>query len=156
MERRTCKDKQKIKMKLIEFKDARNKADELSTLTGADVGVLLISPSGKTYSYGSTSTNNIIDKFLEMKLADRQRDYADLGKSNVFEAFEDLSKQLQALKKENDRVLRYKIMHPSSDLPPDKQLQLDRLKKVAKSVVQTELLKLDLNFAPKLDEEESS
>ncbi|KAK4350002.1 hypothetical protein RND71_029315 [Anisodus tanguticus] len=118
MESKRGKGRQTIEMKLIESKDARTvsfskrkkslfkKANELSTLTGADVGVLLISPSGKPYSYGSTSIENIIDKFLEMKLADRQRDYADLGKSYVFEAFEDLSKQLQTVEeKEKDRVL---------------------------------------------------
>ncbi|KAH0635580.1 hypothetical protein KY289_035495 [Solanum tuberosum] len=67
MDKKTGKGRQKIEMKLIESKEAHavtfskrkkglfKKADEYSTLTGEDVGVLLFSPSGKPYSYGSTS-----------------------------------------------------------------------------------------------------
>lgn len=47
----------------------------------------------------TTRTEKLIDIFLELKLKDRQRDYADVGKSNVFEAFEDLRKESQALDK---------------------------------------------------------
>ncbi|KAK4350005.1 hypothetical protein RND71_029318 [Anisodus tanguticus] len=161
-------------MKLIESKYARTisfskrkkslfkKADELSTLTGADVGVLLISPSDKPYSYGSTSIENITDKFLELKLADRQRDHSNMGKSNVFEVFEDLYKQLQAPEeKEKDRVLRYNIMHRGSEKPHDKhmlvsiKLQMDEIKKETKGCVLAELLKSDLNVAPEPNEESS-
>lgn len=110
MEKRTSKGKQKIEMKLMEAEEARaatfsrrkktlfEKAGELSTLTGANVAVLLISPSGKPYSYGSTSIEEVIDKYRELKSVDRQRDHADVGKSgdhadvgksDVSEAFDD-------------------------------------------------------------------
>lgn len=56
------------------------KAGELSTLTEADVAVLLISPSGKPYSYGSTSIKEVFHKYRELKSADHQRDHADVGK----------------------------------------------------------------------------
>ncbi|CAN4117028.1 unnamed protein product [Withania somnifera] len=108
MDKRTNKGKQKIEMKLIESKEARllvsqkekeslfKKAEEYSTITKANVGVMLISPSGRPYSYGSTSIENITDKFLELKLDNHQRDHVDLTQLNVNEAFEDLRKDAQA------------------------------------------------------------
>ncbi|XP_049406370.1 agamous-like MADS-box protein AGL61 [Solanum stenotomum] len=110
MDKRIRKGRQKIDMKLFESKEARivtfskRKKGLLkkATLTRADVGVLLFSPSGKTYSCGSTSIEKIIDKFLELKLDDLQHDHAAVGKSNVFEAFEDLRKEVQALE-ENEK-----------------------------------------------------
>ncbi|XP_015086823.1 agamous-like MADS-box protein AGL29 [Solanum pennellii] len=103
MNKKTGKGRQKIEMKLIESKEAHTvtfpkwekglfkKTDENSTLTGADVGVLLFSPSGKPYSYGSTSKDEITHKFFNLKLEDRQGEgaHVDVGKSNVFEAFEE-------------------------------------------------------------------
>ena len=53
---------------------------------------MLFSPSGKPCSYGSTSIEEIINKFLEVKLEDRQRDYAE-GKSNGFKALKDFHKE---------------------------------------------------------------
>ncbi|WMV44771.1 hypothetical protein MTR67_038156 [Solanum verrucosum] len=113
MDKKTGKGRQKIEMKLTESKEAHcyflkkekkrlfKKVDEYSNLTGADVDVLLFSPSGKPYSYCSTSIDEITDKFFYLKLDDRQGegDHADVGKSNVFEAFEELRKEIQALDK---------------------------------------------------------
>ncbi|CAN4121587.1 unnamed protein product [Withania somnifera] len=137
MDRKTGKGKQKIEMKLIESKEARTvsfskrkkglfkKAEEYSTITGADIGVMLISPSGRPYSYGSTSIENITNKFLELKQGNCQRNHADLGESNAFEAFED------------DTIL---------EIPPDKQRleqlvliksRLDNIKKERKGELAT-------------------
>ncbi|XP_015168650.1 agamous-like MADS-box protein AGL29 [Solanum tuberosum] len=69
-------------------------AKKFATRTGAEVGVMLFSPGGKPCSYGSTSIEEIIEKFLKVKLEDHQREYAE-GKSNYFEALEDLHKELQ-------------------------------------------------------------
>ncbi|CAN4122242.1 unnamed protein product [Withania somnifera] len=102
MDKRTRKGKQKIEMKLIESKEARTvsfskrkkglfkNANEYSIMTGAHVGIMLFSPSRRPYSYGSTSIENITDKFLELKLDNRQCEPVDSGKSNAFETFEDL------------------------------------------------------------------
>ncbi|KAG5586885.1 hypothetical protein H5410_047319 [Solanum commersonii] len=57
---------------------------------------MLFSPSGKSCSYGSTSIEEIIDKILKVKQKDRKCDFSE-GKSNGFEALEDLHKELQAL-----------------------------------------------------------
>ncbi|KAK4709915.1 hypothetical protein R3W88_004428 [Solanum pinnatisectum] len=106
METETKKGKQKIEMKFIEFERARvvsfskrkktlfQDAEKFVTRTGADVGVMLFSPGGKPCSYGSKSIEEIIEKFLKVKLEDHQHDYAE-GKSNYFEALEDLHKELQ-------------------------------------------------------------
>ncbi|PHT55213.1 hypothetical protein CQW23_03699 [Capsicum baccatum] len=102
------KGRQKIVMKLIECEQAytvtfskRKKAlfkekSELSIRPEEVVDVILFS-SGKPCSYGTTCIEKIIDNFFDVKLEDRQRDHVDVGKSNVFKAFEDLCKESQAL-----------------------------------------------------------
>ncbi|KAM3378945.1 agamous-like MADS-box protein AGL29 [Capsicum galapagoense] len=178
MERKTSRGRQKIEMKLVESKDARyvtfskrklslfRKANELSTFTGADVGILLISPSGNPYSYSSTSVEKITDKFLEWKLKNPQVvDQAGREKANVFQAFDDLREELQIMnEKEKSRKMRYKILHPDSEIPVDKhrldqlielKLKLDAIK-AAKNKILPEQFKLDLNVIPNLDEGECS
>ncbi|CAN4117053.1 unnamed protein product [Withania somnifera] len=149
MDKRTGRGKQKIEMKLIESKEAHNvsfskrkkvcsrKREEYSTITGANVGVTLISPSGRPYTYGSTSIKNIIDKFLELKQDNHQHDHADLGKLTVYEEFEDLRKEVQALNK----------MYPYSEITLDKhrleqfvsmKSQLDKFKEERRGKLATQ------------------
>ncbi|KAK4367889.1 hypothetical protein RND71_011681 [Anisodus tanguticus] len=124
-----------FKKKLSLFK----KVDELATLTGADVGVLLSSPSGKAYSHGSTSIEKIIDKFLKWKLDNPQiDDQADMEKLDVFKAFDDIREELQV------------------GAIGDYQATIGKIKKEAKNSVLIEPLKFDLNVVPELDEGESS
>ncbi|KAG5621322.1 hypothetical protein H5410_006540 [Solanum commersonii] len=107
MERKKGKGRQKIEMKFVESKEARNvtfskrklslfkKINEFSALTEANVVVLLFSPSGKPYSYGNTSIEKITDKFFKWKLNNSHVvDQADGDKSNVFQAFDDLAEEL--------------------------------------------------------------
>ncbi|WMV19658.1 hypothetical protein MTR67_013043 [Solanum verrucosum] len=126
---------------------------------------MLFSPGGKPCSYGSTTIDEIIDKFYKVKLEDHQRDYAK-GKSNDFEALENLYKELQACK-ENEKkcILVHKIMHPSSELPPDQhmkeqklalKLQVEKIKKETQSAILVEHKKFDLNDAPEPEEDEES
>ncbi|KAK6793990.1 hypothetical protein RDI58_007443 [Solanum bulbocastanum] len=107
MENETKKGKQKIEIKLIQSERARavsfskrkntlvQDATKFATRIGEDVGVMLFSPNGKPCSYGSTSIDEIVDKFFEVKLEDHQHDYAE-GKSNNFETLKNLHKELQA------------------------------------------------------------
>ncbi|KAK4717797.1 hypothetical protein R3W88_016135 [Solanum pinnatisectum] len=177
MENETKKGKQKIQMKLIESERARiisfskrkktlfQDAEKLATRSGDEVGVVLFSPGGKPFSYGSTSIEEIIDKFLKVKLEDRQHGHVE-GKSIGFEELEDLHKELQALnKKERRRILMYKIMHPSSEIPPDKHMEeqkvamMLRVKKIlneTKNAILGEHFKFDLNVVPEPEEDESS
>ncbi|MCD7463625.1 hypothetical protein HAX54_050962 [Datura stramonium] len=179
MESKKGKGRSKIELKLIESKQARDvtfskrketlfkKAAEFSTLTGADVGVMLFSPSGKPYSYGSTSIEKITDRFFEWKLNNSQVvDQADWGKSNVFQAFDNLREEMQIMnEKEKSRKVRYKILHPDSEIPPDEnwleqmlalKLRLEKIKKVVRSNILAERSKFDLNVVPEPDEGESS
>ncbi|XP_078179821.1 agamous-like MADS-box protein AGL62 [Carex rostrata] len=68
--------RKKIEIKKIESEDARHvcfskrrigvftKASELSTMCGAHVAVVVHSPSGTPYSFGSPSVNSVINSFL--------------------------------------------------------------------------------------------
>ncbi|KAG5584476.1 hypothetical protein H5410_044910 [Solanum commersonii] len=134
MDKRIGKGRQKIEMKLIESKEARTKVDEYSTLTGVDVGVLLFSSSGKPYSYGSTNIEKITDKFLELKLDDNQGDHANVGKSNVFKAFEDLRKEVQALEEKEKKHPRLEILSEKHMLEQYMEFKsrLDKVKKEGK------------------------
>lgn len=159
MEKRTGNGRQKIELKLIESEKARvvtfskrkkglfKKADDFSTLTRADVGVLLFSPSGRSSSYGSKSVKEITDKFLELKQDDRQGDDPNVDESNVFETFEDICKEKQALDEKEKE-------HPRSDILSDKE----RLEEYM--ALQSRLDKVYKNIKGKcireLEEEESS
>ncbi|XP_059294830.1 agamous-like MADS-box protein AGL29 [Lycium ferocissimum] len=168
-----------MEMKFVESKNARCVAfskrkkslfkivDGLSTMSGANIGALLFSPSGKAYSHSSTSIEEIIDKYLEWKRDNSQiDDQANVDKSNVFHAFDDLREELQVLnEQEKSRKMRYKILHPGAEIPHDKhrseqlvaiKLRLDELIKEAKSCVLAERLKFDLNVVLGPDEGESS
>ncbi|XP_015087603.1 agamous-like MADS-box protein AGL29 [Solanum pennellii] len=169
MENETKKGKQKIEMKLIENERARmvsfskrkrtlfEDAHKFATRAGADVGVMLFSPSGKPYSNDSATIADIIDRFLKMKQEDHKRDYAE-GESNGFEALKDLHKELQAWNdKEKKRILMHKIMHPGSEIPSDKhmeeqklalKLKVEKFKNEIQSAIMTEHLKFDLNVVP--------
>ncbi|XP_016441587.2 agamous-like MADS-box protein AGL29 [Nicotiana tabacum] len=160
-------------MKYVESKEARyvtfskrkaglfRKAEEFSTVTGADVGVLFFSPSGKPCSYTSTSVEKITGKFREWK-----QQNTDEGKSSVFEAFDDLCKYKQdENEKGKSRELRYKVMYPGVEIPPDKErleklvemkLRLDKINEAAKNHIQAERLKFDLNIVPEYEVGESS
>ncbi|XP_015160383.1 agamous-like MADS-box protein AGL29 [Solanum tuberosum] len=140
-------------------------AEKLATRSGDEVGVMLFSPGGKPFSYGSTSIEEIIDKILKLKVEDHQRDHAE-SISIGFVALEDIHKELQALnEKERRRILMYKIMHPVSEIPSDKHMEerkvamMLRVKKIlneTKSAILGEHLKFDLNVVPEPEEDESS
>uniref|UniRef100_M1AZT9 Mads box protein n=1 Tax=Solanum tuberosum TaxID=4113 RepID=M1AZT9_SOLTU len=179
MERKKGKGRQKIELKFVESKEARyvtfskrklslfKKINEFSALTEANVVVLLFSPSGKPYSYGNTSIEKITDKCFKWKLNNSHVvDQAEGDKSNIFQAFDDLAEELKILNEiEKNRKMRYKILYPDSEIPPDKQrleqlvalkLRLDKMKKEAKSNVLAEQFKFDLNVVVEPNEGESS
>ncbi|KAL8060782.1 hypothetical protein ABFS82_02G048000 [Erythranthe guttata] len=75
---RKGKGRQKIKMEKIEnetnlqvtFSKRRaglfKKASELSTLCGAESGIVVFSPGDKPHSYGNPSVNAVVDRFLNL------------------------------------------------------------------------------------------
>ncbi|KAJ4703824.1 putative Mads box protein [Melia azedarach] len=76
MAEKKTKGRQKIEMKRIENEDDRlitfskrrsgiyKKASELVTLTGAEVGVVVFSPSGKPFSFGHPSIEAVANRFI--------------------------------------------------------------------------------------------
>ncbi|KAK6803463.1 hypothetical protein RDI58_001247 [Solanum bulbocastanum] len=106
MENEIKKGKQKIDLNLIESERARaisfskrketlfQDAENLGNQSRDEVGVMFFSPGGKPFSCGSTSIEDIIDKFLKGKLEDRQRDHAE-GKPIGFEELADLHKEFK-------------------------------------------------------------
>ncbi|KAF3449903.1 hypothetical protein FNV43_RR05982 [Rhamnella rubrinervis] len=86
MEGKQTKGKQKIKMKMVEDEEDRlitfskrrsgiyKKASELSTLCGAEVGVVVFSPSGKPFSFASPSMDYIANRFLNQNPLDDNED----------------------------------------------------------------------------------
>ncbi|KAM6552158.1 hypothetical protein CsatB_001966 [Cannabis sativa] len=74
--KKKTKGRQKIEMKMIKEEENRlitfskrrsgiyKKACELVTLCGAEVGVVIFSPSGKPFSYGSPSIDDVASRFL--------------------------------------------------------------------------------------------
>nr|XP_009626530.1 MADS-box protein AGL71-like [Nicotiana tomentosiformis]XP_016455412.1 PREDICTED: MADS-box protein AGL71-like [Nicotiana tabacum] len=84
------------KTKAIIFK----KAHELSITTGAEVGLLIFSPSGKPYTYGSPHHfDAIADKFLMWKLNDGKNNYSDIVEYNRNKEYELLMVQKEKLEK---------------------------------------------------------
>ncbi|XP_042467484.1 agamous-like MADS-box protein AGL61 [Zingiber officinale] len=73
--KKTSNGKRKIEIKRIEKEEARQvcfckrraslfkKANELSLLCGAQLAVVVFSPSGKPFSYGHPSVDSILDRF---------------------------------------------------------------------------------------------
>lgn len=75
--KRTSKGRQKIeivrmtneKQRLVTFSKRRTglfkKASDLSTLCGADIGIVAFSPTNKAYSFGHPSVGSIIDRYMD-------------------------------------------------------------------------------------------
>ncbi|XP_020095945.1 agamous-like MADS-box protein AGL29 [Ananas comosus] len=108
--------RKKIEMKMIENEQARHvcfskrragvftKASELSTLCGAEVAVIVFSPSGNPYSFGSPAVDPVLDRFLSGGL-DRNNvgsDNEEIQKLN--QEYMELAKQIEAEKARKERI----------------------------------------------------
>ncbi|KAG6523324.1 hypothetical protein ZIOFF_013180 [Zingiber officinale] len=107
------KGRRKIEMKKIQSEDARHvcfskrkagifaKASDISTLCGVDVVVMMYSPAGNPYSFGSPSVDQVVDRFLLGNLLQFDAN-ASLNLNHVHQQlsqeYMDLSNQLEAAK----------------------------------------------------------
>lgn len=101
---KTSEGRKKVEMKKIESDDARQvsfskrkkgvfaKACELSTMCGAEVAVLLHSPSGTPHSFGSPSVDKVFNKFL----SGEQFEYSD-SDANMVNAINQLNEEYMEL-----------------------------------------------------------
>ncbi|KAL5555402.1 hypothetical protein UlMin_037638 [Ulmus minor] len=103
--------RRKIEIKLVKDSSCRQvtfskrrtglfkKANEIATLCGAEVAIIMFSPGGKPYSFGQPDVNSIAEKFLNKKSK-----IDDLGEGNNSEIegvakVDKLHKQFTKLKK---------------------------------------------------------
>jgi SRF-type transcription factor (DNA-binding and dimerisation domain) len=80
MRKRVSMGRQKIEIKKIENEEARQvcfskrrnglfkKASELSTLCGAEICIVFLSPAGKAFSFGHPSVDSVADRFLSSSM----------------------------------------------------------------------------------------
>ncbi|XP_042460082.1 agamous-like MADS-box protein AGL29 [Zingiber officinale] len=111
--RAPSKGRRKIEMKKIQSEDARHvcfskrkagifaKASDISTLCGVDVVVMMYSPAGNPYSFGSPSVDQVVDRFLLGNLLQFDAN-TSLNLNHVHQQlsqeYMDLSNQLEAAK----------------------------------------------------------
>lgn len=114
------KGKQKIEIKPIESPENRmitfakrksgiyKKANELTVLTGAEVGVIIFSPTGKPYSFAHPSMEAITSRFRGKNPAENENN-ADPEREARIEyltnRYNDLVRELNA-EKEREKILR--------------------------------------------------
>ncbi|KAJ4834321.1 hypothetical protein Tsubulata_014222 [Turnera subulata] len=148
MSGRETKGKQKIDMKEIDKKDKKlitfskrksgiyKKACELSTLTGAEVGVVIFSPAGKPFSFATSSIDLMANRFLgrDPPISNNQvRPIIDAHRQLRIDSFNrqhnELLRSLEA-EKEKSKILKEK--HKGKDYKgwwdvKDNQLSKDEL-----------------------------
>ncbi|WOK99585.1 hypothetical protein Cni_G08297 [Canna indica] len=111
--------RRKIEIKKIQSEDARHvcfskrkagifaKASDISTLCGADVALLVYSPAGNPYSFGSPSVQPIVDRFLSGNFG-QAGSAANANPNNVVQQlnhqYMDLSKKLDAAKEKKAKL----------------------------------------------------
>ncbi|CAB4292907.1 unnamed protein product [Prunus armeniaca] len=134
MEGKKTRGRQKIDIKKIENEDDRlitfskrrsgiyKKASELAALCGAEVGIVVFSPKGKPYSYGSPAIEYVANRFLNAvadQNANERISHSILEvyrQARVYEANEnhnELVGQLEAVK-ERSKVLQQLVRERGS------------------------------------------
>ena len=107
--------RRKIEIKMVEDKKVRQvtftkrrqglftKANELATLCGAEVAIVVFSPGGRPFSFGSPSVESVTDRFLDENSDEKSTGCCSNGSSSrnprkickLSGQYEDLAKQLQ-------------------------------------------------------------
>ena len=155
----------KIEMKLVQKKNARmvtfskrrsgvfKKANELSILCGAQVGIIVFSPGGKPFAFGHPSIEAVINKFLHQgPEPDRGHVIVDPSKDGNIDKLnkqlEDLMNQLQVEKDKGetlDNALNKDKLMIKGKFPID-GLDLEGLQKLEASLEElSDGLKLSMN-----------
>lgn len=108
--------RQKIEMKLIEKEEDRHitfskrrsgifkKANEISTLCGANVGVVIFSSSGKPFSYGTPSIDSIANRFLNENQLEEDDETQPLLEAHRRLRVEEVNKEYDQLKSDMDAM----------------------------------------------------
>ncbi|RRT36077.1 hypothetical protein B296_00033352 [Ensete ventricosum] len=109
----TSQGRRKIEIKKIQNEDARHvcfskrkagifaKASDISTLCGADVALVVYSPAGNPYSFGSPAVEPVVDRFLSASLIHAGSAHVVGGNhltQQLNQQYMEISKQLEAAK----------------------------------------------------------
>ncbi|KAG0468888.1 hypothetical protein HPP92_018216 [Vanilla planifolia] len=158
--------RQKIEIKKIENEDARlvsfskrrtglfNKASCLSTLCGADVAVVVFSPAGTPYSFGSPRVDQVLTRFLS---GGKEPVEPAIMRQNHVAAVQELSRQCMELEsrveafqtKRRELEERLRAAPPVRDEPNGMGLEelqgfmdsLRRLKEMTDGCIREELMR---------------
>lgn len=138
--------RRKIEMKMVKdrgsrqvtFSKRRNglfkKANDLATLCGLEIAIVVFSPGGKAFSFGNPNVEDVVDRYLNRESEAIQipavREGGILGKEN--EELIDLVKQLQMEKKKGEMM--EKEMKSRGELMKIEDLDLDELLKLKESL----------------------
>ncbi|XP_048438653.1 agamous-like MADS-box protein AGL62 [Pyrus x bretschneideri] len=125
MEGKQTRGRQKIEMKRIEneedllvsFSKRRSgvfkKASEMITLCGGEVGIVVFSPSGKPFSYGHPSVDNVINRFLDQNPPENDdytiqfmENHRQMRISEAIEQYNELINQLEDVQERQKSLLR--------------------------------------------------
>lgn len=175
MARKITRGRQKIEMKLIESKQARQvtfskrrsglfkKASELCTLTGCQLALIVFSPSGKPFSFGHNCVDTIVQRFLCDGPMELDEDLDPRGSicSTVHQQYTELCKQLEEekLRSKELEIEGLKCPKPSWFDTPTNELNLDQLEesiirmkelrdKISQRVNELSLMGSNLTLAP--------
>ncbi|XP_038893813.1 agamous-like MADS-box protein AGL29 [Benincasa hispida] len=138
--------RRKIDMKMVKdrgcrqvtFSKRRNglfkKANDLATLCGLEIAIVVFSPGGKAFSFGNPNVEDVIDRYLnrepEAIRIPAVRENGMTKKKN--EELIDLVKQLQMEKKKGEMM--EKEMKSRGELMKIEDLDLDELLKLKESL----------------------
>lgn len=122
----------------VTFSKRRNglfkKANDLATLCGLEIAIVVFSPGGKAFSFGNPNVEDVVDRYLNRESEAIQipavREGGILGKEN--EELIDLVKQLQMEKKKGEMM--EKEMKSRGELMKIEDLDLDELLKLKESL----------------------
>ncbi|XP_042479325.1 agamous-like MADS-box protein AGL61 [Macadamia integrifolia] len=118
-ERKKGKGRQKIEIKKIDCKKNRvvtfskrkagifSKASELGILCGAEIAVLIFSPTGRVFSYGNPSVTSVLGKFLNNQNSTPVDAGAGMGDVEALKfEYMELLKQLEAEKIRSSQLIK--------------------------------------------------
>jgi pheromone receptor transcription factor len=142
--------RRKIEMEMVKDSSSRQvtfskrrtglfkKGNELATLCGAEVAMVVFSPGGKPYSFGHPSVESVSDRFRNQDQKPNNGDVGSLKDAKVDKLnrqLMDLLKQVQAEKKRGEMLEKaMKAKGQPKCKAPIKELSLEELEKLKGSL----------------------
>ncbi|WRX27562.1 Transcription factor [Theobroma cacao] len=135
--------RRKIEMEMVKDSSSRQvtfskrrtglfkKANELATLCGAQVAIVVFSPGGKPFSFGHPSVEAVTQQFLNQDTKPKVGSQQQAKVEKLSQQLNDLLKQIQAEKKRGEMLDKeikasgkHKCQKPVNELSLDELLQM--------------------------------